>query len=222
MTLSVVEIYNHALGAAGTRTSLSNVNENTREAELCNQFYPTVREQVFAAAHWATGKRAQRLALLMERTDDEWTSVEPMPPWSFAYALPAGCLRPRFLTDYAPFEVNRYLTANAISSHAEDPILVYSAVEETTALWDIGLTTAVFTALAAMIAPSLTGSTRKVQSLLQEANRQIMIGREQAANGDFLHYEAMPDWLVARGISGPQAPNRYIYPVGPLFTGSTA
>lgn len=217
MTLSVVEIFNNALGLAGTRTSLSNVNEKSREAELCRQYYPTVREQVFAASHWACGKKAERLGLLRERGASDWTNADPLPPWNFAYARPSDCCRPRYFTDYAPFEVSRYGAVNAISSNAETPVLVYTKVEEDTSLWDIGLTTAVFAGLAAMVTRPLTGSSRKAQVLVEEANRQILIARQDEANNDFTHYESMPDWFSNRGISGPAFPNRFVYPVGPLF-----
>ena len=223
MALSVLEIYNNALGLVGSRHSLTSVSDRLREADLCNQYYPTVREQVFAAAHWSCGKTARRLTLLKERdTTIDWVDTEPMPPWRFAYSRPSNCAHPRYFTTYGAFEVSRYGATNAFLCDEEDPILIYTHVENDTSLWDSYLTSAVYTGLAAAIVRPLTGSTRKASDLVQEANRYILVGREYEANQDNVHFDYLPEGLRARGISGPANPNRFIYPSGPLFMGVTA
>ena len=222
MALSVLEIYNNALGLVGSRHSLTSLTDKIREAELCNQYYPTVREQVFAAAHWSCGKLSRRLTLLKERNEAiEWVNTEPMPPWRFAYSRPSNCTHPRYFTTYAAFEVGRYGNSNAFLCNEENPILIYTHVEPDTSLWDSYLTSAIYTGLAATLVRPLTGSARKANDLVQEANKYIMIGREYEANQDNTHFDYLPESLRARGISGLSNPNKFIYPVGPLFMGAT-
>lgn len=221
MALSVLQIYNQALSLVGTRASVSSLTERTRECELCNEHYEVVRDQVLRAAPWACARKAARLGLLAEREDGDWTAAQPIPPWLFAYALPSDYLHPRMLTAYARFEIATHAGANALLTNTEDAVLIYTAKETDTSLWDIMLTSAVFLGLAAVIAKPLTGSTRKRQALVEEANMRIMLAREADANLSHDPVEWLPDWLKARGVSGPGNPNRFIYPVGPLLMGDT-
>lgn len=218
MELSVTDIYNHALSLIGSRSDVSSPTESSREAELCNNWFPRVRNQVFSAAHWSCGKRSKKLALLKERDFSlAWENDDPMPPWRFAYQLPADNLHVRYLDGYYPFELGRHGTSLALFTDVETPILNYTAAETDLTLWDEMITVAVYTGLAGVVCTPLTGARKKALSIIEEANNQILSARIMNANQDFVHFEHMPDWLIARGVSGPSYPNRYIYPVGPLF-----
>lgn len=223
--LSIVEIWNNALAKTGSSGAVNAVDEASREAELCRQFYPSVRRQALMAAHWSAGKRSRRLALLKARDDaNDWADTDPSPGYTFAYAQPADMLHPRYTTGYAPFEVGVYWNGTthvkAINSNVENLVFTYTADEEDTSLWSVNLETAVWFALAAMIVSPLTGSSRKMQALFQEANHYISMARQSEANFDDAPIEHIPDWLQARGISGPTNPNRFIYPVGAMFSGA--
>lgn len=230
--LTQLEIYNHACSAVGTRGSITSLAEASRERTLCDTFYPTVRKQVLCAHHWAAGLRGSRLTQIVERDFAvDWdVDDHPLPPWAYSYEYPDDMLHPRYLTNYENFtlatqamgndpRVPAILTNRGGDTVAEKPILIYTADEDDTTLWSTGLASAVYMGLAAHICKPLTGSTRKQQGLLEEANRHIMIARIADANSEMVPQEHMPDWLVARGISGPTNPNRFIYPVGSLFTG---
>ena len=218
MGLSVVEIYNQALSLAGTRSRLTTIGDISREAELCNQWYGTVRDQVFRAAHWSCAKKAKRLAVSVERDfGEDWTESDPLPGWRFAYGLPSDMMIPRYLSAYAKFELGAIGSTNVLMTNEEETILVYNALIEDTSRWDMLLTSAVFSALAAMITKPLTGSSTKSKDLYGLANERIMLAREAAANDDHIEFESLPPWLTARGIGGPMDPSRYIYPLGPLF-----
>lgn len=230
--LTQLQIYNHACAAVGTRGSIVSLVEASRERTLCDTFYATVRRQVLCAHHWAAGLRGSRLTQIVARDFAvEWdVDDHPLPPWAYSYEYPEDMLHPRYLTTYENFtlatqargnnpRVQAILCDRGGTTEAERPILIYTADEEDTDLWTIGLATAVYMALAAHICKPLTGSTRKQQGLLEEANRQIMIARMADANSEMFPQEHIPDWLAARGISGPTNPNRFIYPVGSLFTG---
>lgn len=218
MGLSVTELYNLALNLAGTRSDVSAPDEESREAELCNLWYPRVRRAVFSAASWAVCKKTASLALLKERDlSVAWTSAEPSPPWIYAYQQPADYLHARFLSDYSMFEVSRFGNYNAILSSTAQAILTYTRDEEDTSLWSEALAAAVYHGLAARVVGPLSGSRRKAESLLAEANRIIVTAREQNANQDNFMHETMPDWLTARGIGLISQYNRFVYPVGPLL-----
>lgn len=222
MGLSVVEIYNQALSLAGTRSRLTTIGDVSREAELCNQWYGTVRDQVFRSSHWSFAKRAKTLAVLKERNFSlPWAETDPLPGWRFAYGLPSDLMHPRFLASYAKFELGTNGDKNALMSSEENPVLVYTGLVEDTSRWDMLFTTAVFAALAAMIARPLTGSAAKSRDLYNLANERIIMAREMNANDDHIVFETLPPWLTARGIGGPMDPSRYIYPLGPLFMTGT-
>lgn len=222
MGLSVVELYNQALSLAGTRSRLTTIGDTTREAELCNQWYGTVRDQVFRAAHWSCSKKAKRLAVLVERDFGvDWDESDPLPGYRYAYGLPSDMMIPRFSSTYSKFELGQNGTQNALMSNEENLILIYNATVEDTARWDMLLASAVFSALAASIVKPLTGSTTKAKDLYGMANERIMEARVASANDDHITFEAMPPWLSARGIGGLGDPSRYIYPLGPMFVSGT-
>lgn len=222
MGLSVLEIWNGALGLSGTRTDINSLTERSREAELCTQWYPIVRRRVLASAHWAEASQSARLAVLAERTNVEWTSAEPSPPWTFAYAWPSDMIAPRYLTDYSRFECGQFDNKRAILSDTANAVVTYTKDETSTGLWTTWLENAVMYGLAAMIIRPLSGSSRKTQELIAEANNNIMLAREM--NGSL--YEApmdwLPDWISARGYSNVPSPNRFIYQVGPLLSAGVA
>jgi hypothetical protein len=218
MGLSVKELFNLALNLAGSRSDVSSPDEESKEAEICRLWYPRVRASVFRAAYWSCGKRTARLALLkMLDTSVDWTTAEPQPPWTFAYQRPGDLLRPRYLSNYAPFELGRYGDSNALLTDVENAILTYSAEELDLSLWDEGLAESVYYGLAAVVAGPLTGSRRKSEGLIQEANRHILMARETEANQDNFQHEVLPEWLSARGFGLIANPNRYIYPAGSLL-----
>jgi len=221
MGLSVLEIWNNALSLVGTRSSIASLEEASREAELCAQWYANVRRVVLAAAHWSEGRSAARLGLLAERDDTvDWTDAQPIPPWLFAYELPSSYLHPRFLTTYGTFELGTQGVKNALLTNVEAPVLVYTKDQTDTSRWSVWLEQAVYYGLAGQIVRPLTGSSRKTQELISEANSIILRAREMNANIDFVSYDYIPESLLARGISAPQLVNPYIYPVGPLLVAS--
>ena len=217
MGASVLQIYNRALNLVGTRSDLSGISELSREGELCRLWYGSIRQEVLAAAHWSCAKDVAELSLLASRDMDAWTAGQPMPPWYYAYGRPSSFIHPRYLTDYTSFEMARHGSENAVLTNSARPILVFTRDETETGLWDEVLVKSVYFGLAARLAYPLTGSRSKARALLEEANMQIMLSRQVDANVSVQNFESMPDWMIARGVSGPSNPNRYIYPVGALL-----
>ena len=87
---STVEICNGALNQLGATTILS-LTEDSKNARLCNSRYTQVRDSVFRSHPWNCLQKRVELAA---DTD--------APAWGFSYAytLPADCLRLLRILDY--------------------------------------------------------------------------------------------------------------------------
>ena len=220
MASSVVEIYNLACSAGpGTRTSITAVDEGSREAEVCTLWYDTTLEAVLRAAPWTSTTAYERLALLYERDFAvDWTSAMPPPEWGFEYASPANMIRPRYLTSFERFDLSIRDTTHTIVTNVDSALLCYTKKQTLVSMWDASLTMAMTYALGANITMGLTGKLSRARSALEAANDMISQARVAAANEREVGlYETLPSWLAIRGAPQGQAP-QYIYPPGPLLS----
>jgi len=87
---SVVEICNGSLNQLGATTILS-LTEDSKNARLCNSRYTQVRDGVFRSHPWNCLQK--RVELAADTTAPAWG-------FSFAYTLPADCLRLLRILDY--------------------------------------------------------------------------------------------------------------------------
>jgi len=87
---SVVEICNGSLNQLGATTILS-LTEDSKNARLCNQRYTQVRDAVFRSHPWNCLQK--RVELAADTTTPAWG-------FSYAYTLPADCLRLLRILDY--------------------------------------------------------------------------------------------------------------------------
>src|SRR5690606_4166538 len=113
---------------SGARQSVSGVANDGRETEVCNLWYPILLDKVLRAAPWPSARMARRLGLIKEKADGtQWENGDPHPGYRFAYSYPEDMVRPRYLSNYAPF-ITGMLTAGtpAIMTNAEAPILIYT------------------------------------------------------------------------------------------------
>lgn len=213
MVASKVELFNQALSLVGGRSTVSDPAENSREANLCNLWYPTVRDNVLKSAPWPCAKAWARLALLAEKTDSgDWTGTNPAPGWNYAYARPDDCLSPRFLHSFGRFEQARYGNNLAIMTNEPSAILSYIARCEEINLWSVDLQQAVTYLLAAHVSYALQGKESRWDRMFGAAVQIAMDARTAAANEEDLHIDTIPDWISARGFNGTVREARYIYP----------
>jgi hypothetical protein len=217
MAQNVVEIYNLALSAVGTRVLIGGETEDSREAEICRLWYPTVRDIALRAAHWSSCRLSTSIALDATASSGDWAEGDPDPPWVYRYALPNDFLYPRFLDTYANFELTEYNSTPMLLSNAEAPILTYTRRVEVPSTWDVDLYNAIVMSLAATICVPLNGKVDRARNLLQEADRAILNARIQQANANSMPMESIPDWLLARGVSQMASYSQFIYQYGPLF-----
>lgn len=88
---SIVDICNTALSHLGSDSVISAIDppDGSTEAGYCKRFYPIARRRLIESFVWPF---ATKRAVLAEVTNDSDV-------WSYAYAIPADCLRPvRILT----------------------------------------------------------------------------------------------------------------------------
>lgn len=222
MAQDQVTLYNLALSAAGTRARISIVTEGSRESEICQQWYETVRDQVLRSAHWPSCRATSLLTLDAERQYiGEWAEGDPEPPWQYRYHLPQDFLYPRYLDTYENFELCSVADGTKLLSQSDYPVLTYTKRQTVVSAWDQGLWNAMIFALAGHIAMPLHGKGGRASLALQEANAKIIEARTMLANQNATQFDSIPDWLLARGAVAATQHSQFIYHYGPLFnTGS--
>lgn len=219
MATDLVVLYNLALDVVGARNKLSLPTEQSREAEVCNLWFPNIRDQVLASAAWPEATKMQRLSLFATQDSDLWSPGAPRPDLLNAYGIPTDCLRPQYLSDFSRFAVQSYGAENkALMTDANSPILIYTFRQELVQLWSQELQMAIMYGLAASICTTLTGKTSRTKTLLDQANSQIIAARESAANVNDERLESLPDWIAARGYVNTTTAQRFFYPFGALLT----
>jgi len=213
---SDVGVFNLALNAVGEKANVSSPTENTRRAEECRLWYELVRDQVIEAAPWSEATRHGRLALSSEQTDDTWAVGDPSPGYSHAFALPADCLRPQYLKDFKPFELTTESGVKLLHCNTELPVLRYTAAQKDVALWSNNLLMAIVYGLAGHIAQPLSGKRTLTNALIGRANDMILAARVNSANQPQQTYDALPDWIAARGYRNT-IQQQFFYPMGSLL-----
>jgi hypothetical protein len=210
MSTGLVDVFNLALSACGSQASISDPDEQSREAALCRLWYPQTRDTIQAAAPWPSVRRHARLARLNEQ-GDLWQSGDPTPEFRFSYAVPSDMLHPYRMASYERFDLGSVPGRRIISSNEEQPILLYNRRTEDPALWESGLRTAMIYGLAVNLAIPLTGRSQRLMENFQMASEQIEAAQINAANSSQTQVEPLPDWLQARGFAFAGA-SRFVYP----------
>lgn len=219
MSASQTELYNLALSASGTRAKVSSPTENSKEADICNLWYPIVRKTVLMAAPWASAKGTNNLALIATRDFDEvWDTGMPQPPWIYSHAAPSDFIYPRYIDGFGSFELGDEDGQAVIYSNQETPVLIYTKDQLVPPAWDVSLYMAIANMLAAQIAMNTHGKPARAQKSLDTANQFVLQARLNAANADMVEYDSMPDWLIARGAFSGVTPSRFIFQNGPLLS----
>lgn len=218
MITDEVSIYNLALSAVGTRSTVSLPQEKSREAEICRLWFGPVRDHTLRAAPWPSAKKWGRLALRSQATGDVWQPGDPQPGYGFAYAPPNDMLAPRYLAGYDRFELTTYGdTQKAIETDVSDAVLCYTFQQKTIGNWDVNLQMAIAYALAAFISMPLHAKSSRTDEALKQANSLILQAREEAANTDMAREDSIPSWISIRGFGGPKMATRFYHPLGSLF-----
>ena len=149
---STVDICNGALNQLGATTILS-LTEDSKNARLCNSRYTQVRDAVFRSHPWNCLQKRVELAA---DTD--------APAWGFSYAytLPADCLRLLKILDY---DSNYKVEGRKILSNASSmKILFISRVADPNE-YDESLRETLSAALGADIAFAVTSNNQTASNM---------------------------------------------------------
>lgn len=215
MPLTVLNVWNQALGALGNQARVEAEDEVSPEAEACVLYYETARDAVFRAAPWAELTSFFRLASFATRDEDEdWVATDPPPGWDYAFTLPSDIVRPRYLTSFGRFVMSRVGTRQVLACNEATPILAYTGRVTNPAYWNNDLQQAVIFSLAAHICKKLTGNDSDLNNMYTLANDLILTARVNDANDNAQgqSLEWVPDWLQARGQNIGFPTQKYIYP----------
>lgn len=199
---TLLAVYNEALSAAGAQGKLASTGDTSREAELCNLHYVRVRNSVFRAANWVSLKRTAQLALVAERDfSEDWTDGDPLPGWTYAYALPADYIRARYLADGLSFTLAKRGAELVLCTQASPAVLTYTYNETNPALWEGALYELVVARLARVIAKPL-GADNETLGDVDAQWREIYVrALTESANEAQLPFpssETFPDWFGQR------------------------
>ena len=151
---SVVEICNGSLNQLGATTILS-LTEDSKNARLCNQRYTQVRDSVFRSHPWNCLQK--RVEIAVDTTAPAWG-------FSFAYTLPADCLRLLRILD---FDSNYKVEGRKILSNTSSMKILYVARVTDPNEYDELLRETLSAALGADIAFGVTSNNQTSQNMYQ-------------------------------------------------------
>lgn len=180
---SAIDICNLALSHIGQDANISSIDppEGSADAEHCARFYPMALGEALEEHPWTFATRRQNLALLGSTID----------PWPFAYALPAGCLKPRRVLPQSSSDDlrgQRFLVEdNVVYTDIEDAILVYTYNLTDTTRFTPLFTTALSWLLASKIAGPILKDTSGNAATRCFNVYSLEIGKAKASNGNSDH-----------------------------------
>jgi len=197
--MTETEICRLALDHIGA-TSIAELSETSKEAQLCRRLYAPCRDQVLRDHAWNFALTHARLASVAIDDADLYR-------FAYAYVYPADCLRAieidRGGLDIDPIEF-RILRMNAyqgrvVLTDQENAILIYIAQVTQTGQFDPMFAMALSYRLAAELAMPLTGKESIVQGMTQMYQQQInTAGRADAEEGHTRAQNRFTTFLDAR------------------------
>ena len=91
-------VANQAIDAAGINFTLGDIEEGTREAQVCLRAYRQCLQQLLRAVHWNFARRSAPMLMLADATGQTPNVGSVVPtPWIYEYALPTDCMKARFV-----------------------------------------------------------------------------------------------------------------------------
>ena len=151
---STVDICNGALNQLGATTILS-LTEDSKNARLCNSRFTQVRDAVFRSHPWNCLQK--RVELAADTTAPAWG-------FSFAYTLPADCLRLLKILDY---DSNYKVEGRKVLSNTETMKILYVARVIDPNEYDELLRETLSASLSADIAFAVTSNNTTSQNMYQ-------------------------------------------------------
>ena len=194
-----VDIYNFALGNIGSSDTVADLEERSKQANVCNRFYPLARDSMLADFEWPFATRYETLAPLPTTADG----------WAYAYQYPSDCVRVLYLgapgalslpSDYQQrFEVGYGDGGQVILSDVEQARLAYISRVEDTGRFPALFVEALSWKLAAMIAMPLTNTRTITETAMQMAEQATQKAWAAALNQSSRTTDVLDEYTAARG-----------------------
>jgi hypothetical protein len=161
---SIVGICNGALNQLGATTILS-LNEDSKNARLCNTRFPEVRDAVFRSHPWNC---------LQKRI--EISSSTTVPAWGFSYQydLPGDCLRLLRILEY---DSDHKVEGRSILSNSETMKILYISRVTDPNQYDELLRETLSSALGADIAYAITSNNTTSQNMITSYQEKLRDAR---------------------------------------------
>lgn len=239
---SQVDIANLALSIAGTRSTVSNLNERSAEARNISLQYDNALGAVLKASWWNFARRQQALTLLKDATAGDTTVPAP---WLYEYAYPSDCVQVRFLlpsiAGTSPLEPNtqasalptyigapvRFVSGTDLDTNGNDTrviltnqpnaIAIYTKRILDPTLYDDSFVHAFAGYLAHLVIMPLTGDKQRAQYAFQYAQNAINAAAVENGDEGLTIVDNQPDWIRVRGYASDWA-----YPQGDMYFNSPA
>ena len=151
---STVDICNGALNQLGATTILS-LTEDSKNARLCNSRYTQVRDALFRTHPWNCLQK--RIQIAADSTAPAWG-------FTYAYTLPADCLRLLKILDY---DSNYKVEGRKVLSNTETMKILYVARVTDPNEYDELLRETLSASLSADIAFAVTSNNTTSQNMYQ-------------------------------------------------------
>lgn len=209
--ISKLEICNNALDLAGQGIHIKDLDEKSRECDLCKSLYDSTIERALVKYNFSFSRKDE---VITKEMQVDHISL----PWRYSYSIPSDCLKILYL---APLEQlggedsihNRTLDFNfrqtegqtVICTNVPAPFVVhYQAKVTDESLFSAGFTEAVEYLLAARIAPALIHGTTGIQvgqSLMQFGFQllDLAAGQDSSQGASSITDKAVPSFVRARG-----------------------
>lgn len=98
MSYEPTDVANEALDFCGCDIVLGDIEEGTREAQICLRHYRLCLQQLLRGARWNFARKQAPLTLLADGTASTPNVGTIVPyPWIYEYALPIDCMQARFV-----------------------------------------------------------------------------------------------------------------------------
>ena len=123
--MDAVSICNLALQAVGTRSTITDLQEDSNEARACAQVYDNTVLRTIRGAPWGCAKKFDTLTLWKsapgtpqnpDANPTVWSNEYPPPPWLYSYLMPSDCVWMRFIIpqlEYSGFSTPIFTTLPA-------------------------------------------------------------------------------------------------------------
>jgi hypothetical protein len=168
---SVIDICNSALNLLGAST-ISALTDDSKNARLCNQRYEPIRDRVFRSHAWNCLHKRVQLAQ---------NTTAPVVEYSYAYALPADCLRVLKIhngtTDSIKSEMDYKLEGRNIVTNEGTVYLIYIAKITDPNEYDTYLQESISHQLAADIAYAITNNATLANNYMARADERLREAR---------------------------------------------